>query len=93
MTAGLPANAVRSDVPRTEAILWRIVRVLLILVGITLLLSPRVSYTRRETVFHSRSADVSARRPTTLVVPPAVAALVIAAGVLTLLLATGKRHS
>lgn len=73
-----------------EALWLRIVGVLLILLGIVLLVSPVVSYTRRETVMHTPSADVTAKRRKGFVVPRPVAVIVIGAGVGALIFAGRK---
>ena len=75
---------------RAEALWLRIIGGLLILLGLVLFASPRVSYHTREKVVHSGSLEVTAKRQKTVVVPRAVALLTIAAGVGALTLASRK---
>jgi hypothetical protein len=77
-------------VRRAEALLMRIIGVLLILLGLALFASPQITYTGRETVIHTPSADVTVKRQKTLAIPRPVAALVVGAGVLALILASKK---
>jgi hypothetical protein len=61
----------------------RIVGVLLILLGLTLFASPRITYTKMEEIPHTRFA---VKRQKTIVIPRPVAVLIIGAGVTLLLL-------
>jgi len=71
----------------------KIIGVLLILLGLTLFASPRITYHVKEKVVHTGSIDITANRQKTVVVPPAVTSLVIGAGVIVLVLASRKPHS
>jgi hypothetical protein len=75
------------DVHRVEAVWTRILGVLLILLGLTLFALPRVSYTARETVIHTQTTDVTAKRQKTITVPLPVSGLIIGLGVLALIYA------
>jgi hypothetical protein len=75
------------DVRRAEALWTRILGGLLILLGLTLLASPRIVYTTRETLPHTR---YSVKREKTLVIPRAAAVVVIGAGVIALIFAGRK---
>jgi ribose/xylose/arabinose/galactoside ABC-type transport system permease subunit len=66
----------------------RILGVLLILVGLTLFASPRITYTKMEEIPHTRFA---VKRQKTIVIPRPVAVLIICAGVTALLLSKRKR--
>jgi hypothetical protein len=79
-------------VRRAEALWLKIIGVLLILLGLTLFASPRITYRTREKVIRSDSIDITAKRQKTIVIPRAVALLTIAAGVGTLILAGRKPH-
>ena len=68
---------------RTEALLLKAVGILLILLGLVLFASPYVPYTTRERI---RDTPLTVKREKTLIVPRAVAVLVIAAGVTVLIL-------
>ena len=68
----------------------RIIGVLLVLVGLTLVLSLRITYTRTEKVIHTPSTEVMAKRQKTIVIPRPVGAIIICAGVTALILATKK---
>ncbi len=61
----------------------RILGVLLILLGLTLFASPRITYTKTEEIPHTRFA---AKRQKTIVIPRPVAVLILGAGVTALLL-------
>ena len=65
----------------------------LMLLGLVLLASPQITYTSRETVIHTQSTDVTAKRRKTLIVPRPAAALVIGAGLLAIILASRKRQA
>jgi hypothetical protein len=75
---------------RAEALWLKILGVLLILLGLTLCVSPQITYTTKEKVIYSDSIEVTARRQKTVVIPRAVALLTIAAGVGALILASRK---
>jgi hypothetical protein len=70
-----------------ETVLWRIVGVLLILLGLTLLASPQITYTSRKTIRLAPSTEVTTKEPRTIVIPRPVAVLVIVAGVAALIFA------
>jgi len=76
-----------------RSIAWglRIVGVLLVLLGIVLLLAPAVSWQGRETVVSTPSVELKSKRERVVVVPRAVAALILAAGVVVLLAA--RKHA
>jgi hypothetical protein len=74
-------------VRRLEALWTRIVGILLILLGLTLILSPQIAYTTREKIRH---AQYSVKHEKTVVIPTAAAVVVIGAGVIVMLLATRK---
>jgi len=64
-----------------EGVWWRIVGVLLILLGLTLFLVPAVTYHTQETIPHTR---YTAPREKTVPIPPAAAVLVTCLGVVVL---------
>ena len=74
------------EMRRAETLWLRINGVLLILVGLTLVASPRITYTRTEKVIHTPSTEVTAKRQKTIVIPRPVGAVIIAAGVTALVL-------
>jgi len=76
-----------SGVGRIE--LWgiRIVGILLILLGLTLFLSPRAAYTKRELIPHT---TYRVKREKVVLVPRPVALIVVSAGVLVLLSARNR---
>jgi uncharacterized membrane protein YdcZ (DUF606 family) len=78
-------------VQRAEAVWLRIIGVLLVLVGLTLLASPLIMYGTREKIIDTPSVHVSAQRHRAVVVPRVVSALIIGAGVLVFVL--GSRRS
>jgi len=78
------------DVQRAEALWMKIIGVLLILLGLTLFASPRISYRAKENVVHTGSIDITANRQKTVVIPRVVAALIVGAGVIVLVLASRK---
>jgi hypothetical protein len=71
-----------------ELISWSIIGILLTLVGLVAFASPQISYTSRETL---PNTHVSVRRPT-FVVPRAVALLIMAGGVATILVGGRPRR-
>lgn len=73
-----------------EALWMKIIGVLLILLGLTLFASPRITYRTREKVVHTGSIDITAKRYKTVVVPRAAGLLVVGAGVIVLILASRK---
>jgi uncharacterized membrane protein HdeD (DUF308 family) len=75
------------DVRRLEALWTKIVGVLLILLGVTLIFSPQIAYTGREKIPHTQ---YSVKHEKTIVIPTAASAVVIGAGVIALLLANRK---
>ena len=76
---------------RHAEILWlRINGVLLILLGLTLVASPRITYTRKEKVVHTQSTEVMTIRQKTIVIPRPVSAIIIGAGVTALIFAARK---
>ena len=80
------------DVQRVEALWTKILGVLLILLGLTLFASPQVTYTRRETVIHTQTTDITAKRQKTITVPRPVSVLIIGAGVLAFVYASRSRQ-
>jgi len=74
-------------VRRAEAILTKIIGVLLILIGLTLLVSPETPYTTREKIPHTQ---YSVKREKTLIVPRPAAVLIIVAGLAALIIAARK---
>ena len=66
----------------------KIIGVLLILLGLVLFASPRITYHTREKVVDTRSLGVTVKRQKTVVIPRAVALLTVAAGVVALTLAS-----
>jgi hypothetical protein len=74
-------------VSRAEILWLKIIGLLLILLGLTLLASPRITYTTKEKVVHSDSIDLIAKREKTISVPRVVALLIAAGGVTTLIFA------
>ena len=75
---------------RAEALWLKIIGVLLILLGLVLFASPRVTYTTREKVVDTKSLGVTVKRQKTVVIPRVVALLTIATGVGALILAGRK---
>ena len=65
----------------------RIVGILLILLGVTVFLSPRVAYTDRELIAHTK---YRVKREKVLLVPRPVALLIGGAGVLALLVTRSR---
>ena len=78
------------DVQRAEALWLRILGVLLILLGLTLLASPQVWYTERRRIAVSPTTEITSKGERVLVVPRAVAVLVAGAGVAALYSARRK---
>ena len=72
---------------RSESVWWKILGVLLVLLGAVLLLGPRITYTTKEKL---PNTSYYADREKTVVIPRPVACLVIAGGVLAIVL-TSKR--
>ena len=75
-------------VSRAEILWLKIIGLLLILLGLTLLASPRITYTTKEKVVHSDSIDLIAKREKTILVPRAIALLIAAGGVTTIIFAS-----
>ena len=75
------------DVQPAEALWTKIIGVLLILLGLALFASPRISYHAKEKVIHTGSIDVTANRQKTVVIPRVAASLIVGAGVIVLVLA------
>jgi hypothetical protein len=73
---------------RAEALWLKIIGGLLILLGLVLFASPRVTYTTREKVVDTKSLGVTVKRQKTVVIPRVVALLTIAAGAGALTLAS-----
>ncbi len=73
--------------PRSEAVWTRILGVLLILLGLVLLASPRVAYPVNEKI---QNTPYSVKREKTIVIPRPLAVLIAASGVLALVLARKK---
>ena len=68
----------------------RVVRVLLVVLGLVLLAAPDVTYHWRERVLHTSSVDVTARRERVIVIPRVIAVLVIGAGVVTFVMGSKR---
>jgi hypothetical protein len=68
----------------------RLIGILLILLGLLLLASPRIQYSRRENVIDTKSVHITAERQKSLAVPPVVSLATIGAGILILILAGRK---
>jgi hypothetical protein len=81
---GRPGAATIKDVGRLEVLWLRILGVLLILLGLTLVLAPRVAYTTHERIGHTA---YRVRRDKAILVPRPVAVLIAAGGLLILALA------
>lgn len=75
---------------RTESVWWKILGVLLVLLGLTLLLGPYITYTTKEKL---PNTSYYANREKTLAIPRAIAVLMIAGGALAILLTWKKRDS
>ena len=75
-------------VSRAEILWLKIIGLLLILLGLTLFASPRITYTTKEKVVHSDSIDLIAKREKTILVPRAIALLIAAGGVTTIIFAS-----
>jgi len=78
------------DVQRAEALWMKIIGVLLILLGLTLFASPRITYHVKEKVIHTGSIDLTADRQKTVVMPRVAASLIIGVGVIVFVLASRK---
>ncbi len=79
------------DVRGAEAVLVRIMGVLLVLVGLVLFASPRFVYTSKDTAIHTKAMDYKVERQRITTVPRPVAALIVAAGTAILVLASRRR--
>jgi uncharacterized membrane protein YidH (DUF202 family) len=88
--AGYNNLASMSEVTRAETFWMRLIGVLLILLGLLLLASPRISYSRREKVVDTDSIHITAKRQKSLAIPPAVSIITIGAGIAILILASRK---
>ena len=75
-------------VSRAEILWLKIIGLLLILLCLTLLASPRITYTTKEKVVHSDSIDLIAKREKTILVPRTIALLIAAGGVTTIIFAS-----
>jgi hypothetical protein len=75
-------------VTRAETVWLKIIGVLLILLGLTLIASPRVTYTTKERVAHTQSTDIITKRQKKVVVPRPISALIVAGGVIALIFAS-----
>jgi uncharacterized membrane protein YidH (DUF202 family) len=78
------------EVRRAESRWLKINGVLLILLGLALVVSPCITYTRKEKIVHTPSMEVTAKRQKTILIPRPVGAFIIGVGVTTLILATRK---
>ena len=72
---------------RTESVWWKILGVLLVLLGAVLLVGPHITYNTKEKL---PNTSYYADREKTLVIPRAIGVVVIAGGVLAIVL-TSKR--
>jgi len=79
-----PSPATIGDVQRLEVLGLRVLGVLLILLGSTLFLAPRVAYTTHERIRHT---EYRVQRDKALLVPRPVAVLIASGGLLALILA------
>lgn len=75
---------------RAETIWLKIIGVLLILLGLTLIASPRINYTAKEKVVHTQSTDIIVKRQKTVEVPRPIGGLIVAGGVIALIFASKK---
>ena len=74
---------------RGEVLWLRIVGVLLILLGLTLFLAPRIAYTRRERIAHTQ---YTAKRDKMILVPRPVAVLIAGLGAWALVVSRRPRN-
>ena len=86
-------SATIADVARAERRLTQVVGILLILVGLVLLASPRVVYTSREVAIHTREKDYKVARQKVLAIPPALSLVVVAAGIVIIVFAARSRRA
>jgi len=77
-------------VTRVETVWLKIIGVLLILLGLTLIASPRITYTAKEKVAHTESTDIITKRQKTLIVPRPIGGLIVAGGVIALIFANKR---
>jgi hypothetical protein len=68
----------------------RLIGILLILLGLLVLASPRILYSSREKVIDTKSVHVTADRHKSVAIPPAVSLTTIGAGIVILILAGRK---
>ena len=73
-------SATIREMRRAEAVWVRILGVLLILLGLTLFASPQVTYTSRRKIKLPPSTEITTKEKKTIVIPRAVAVLVMGAG-------------
>jgi uncharacterized membrane protein YfcA len=78
------------EVSRTETLWLKIIGVLLILLGLVLIASPRIMYSMREKVIDTESIHVTAKRQKGIFIPRAASLLTIGAGAVMLILAGRK---
>jgi uncharacterized membrane protein HdeD (DUF308 family) len=78
------------EMQRAEALWMKIVGVLLILLGLVLFASPRITYRTKEKIIHTDSIDVTANRQKTVIIPSVVGAIAVGAGVLMLVLSSKR---
>ena len=83
------SNCYHADVRRIEAFWLRILGVLLILLGLALLVSPRVAYSERERIARTR---YTVKREKAILVPGPVAVLIAGSGALVLVLVRTSRN-
>ncbi len=83
-------RATIQDVDRALALWTKILGVLLILLGLMLLASPWMTYTRRETVIHTPTTNVMVKREKNIIVPRSVSLLIMGLGVLALVYASRR---
>ena len=79
-----------SSVTPAETLWMRVIGGLLILLGLLLLASPRILYSRREKVIDTQSVQVTAKRQKSTTIPAAVSLATIGAGLAILILAGRK---
>lgn len=83
-------HATIQNMDRAVAQWTKILGVLLILLGLTLLASPWVTYTRRETAIHTPTTNVTVKREKNVIVPRPVSVLIMVLGVLALVYASRR---
>ena len=75
---------------RIESLWLKIIGVLLILLGLTIFISPRITYNTKETLVHTGSLDVTTKTPKTIFIPRAAGVIVVAIGAIAVVVAVKK---